>query len=141
LDFEYLGLDLYLPSVEAARRLNEGQPSLRFEVSDFLTRVPLEGWADLALCLEVIEHLPYPQEAVHRILQWTGQNAIISVPWEPWFRMGNLARGKYLNRLGNHPEHIQQFNPRKLRGLLQGWAGSIRIETCFPWIIATIVKE
>ena len=43
---------------------------------------------------------------------------VVSVPWEPWFRLGNLGRGKNVARWGNDPEHVNFFNPRKLRAAL-----------------------
>jgi SAM-dependent methyltransferase len=137
LEFEYLGLDLDPSSIQAARQLSAHYPSMRFEQSDILTAEPLERWADLVICLEVLEHLEYPAEAVERMMRWTASEALVSVPWEPWFRIGNFFRGKYPLRFGNHPEHIHQFKPRTLRGLLLDACQDVQIETCFPWIIGT----
>ncbi len=41
-------------------------------------------------------------------------SVVVSVPHEPWFRVGSLIRGKYVRTLGNHPEHINHWNPRTL---------------------------
>jgi hypothetical protein len=90
----------------------------------------------VALCLEVLEHLEDPAPAVDRIAEWTRSMAIVSVPWEPFFRAGNLLRGKYVASLGNHPEHVQQFGPRSLNALLERRFRVVHVETCFPWLLA-----
>ncbi len=130
---EYRGIEL---SPEAAAEARRNAPDAQIRVGDIRT-VPAErGWADVALCLEVLEHLDDPGPAVRRIADWTGGLAVISVPWEPFFRGGNLLRGKYLDHFGNHPEHVQQFGPRSLKRLLEEAFAVVEIETCFPWLIA-----
>lgn len=130
---EYRGIELDADAVRVARR---EVPGLSFEQGDILTTPPDRGWAELALCLEVLEHLDDPGLAVDRIAEWTRGVAIVSVPWEPFFRMGNLLRGKYLPTLGNHPEHVQQFSPKSLQKLLERRFRVVRVDTCFPWLIA-----
>ena len=130
---DYRGLEL---DPEAVRVAEAEVPGMRFEQADILEREPERGWADLALCLEVLEHLDEPARGVDRIADWTRAMAIVSVPWEPFFRAGNFVRGKYLARLGNHPEHVQQFGPRSFRALLERRFRVVRVETCFPWLIA-----
>ncbi|MCZ7687018.1 MAG: class I SAM-dependent methyltransferase [Sandaracinaceae bacterium] len=120
-------------AVDVARR---EVPGLDFQQGDLLETEPDRGWADLALCLEVLEHLSDPRPAVDRIAEWTRSMAIVSVPWEPFFRTGNLLRGKYLATLGNHPEHVQQFGPRSFRELMETRFRVVEVETCFPWLIA-----
>ena len=138
LDFQYRGMDLNPESVEAAKALNAGNAALQFETADIIATEPQEDWADVALCLEVLEHLPEPREAIRQIMRWSRGKAILSVPWEPWFRMGNFVRGRHITRLGNHPEHIQQFRPRTFGKLLREFSPNVRITTCFPWIIAIV---
>jgi len=140
--FEYLGLDANPGSVETARDLNRDHPNLCFEVADVVSLQPRKGWADVGICLEVLEHLPQPERAVDRLALWSRDVAIFSVPWEPWFQLGNLARGRHVLRLGNHPEHIQHFGPRSFGRLLGRSRGRVSVETCFPWLVGTVdLKE
>jgi hypothetical protein len=62
---------------------------------------------------------------------------VVSVPWEPYFRLGNLARLKYLRRLGNHPEHIQAFDPPALAAAMRRHFPSVQVVTSFPWLFAS----
>lgn len=129
---EYRGLEINPDAVRIARA---EVPDMRFDVANIVDTEPETGWADVALCLEVLEHLDDPVPAVRRIAGWTRSMAIVSVPWEPFFRAGNFARGKYVARLGNHPEHVQQLGPRSFRRLLETSFSVVRVETCFPWLI------
>lgn len=92
--------------------------------------------ADLVLCTEVLEHLSQPEWAVAELARVTRGICLVSVPWEPWFRLGNLARGKNASHLGNDPEHVQQFSRRGLARLLGQGFESVRVTTSLPWLVA-----
>lgn len=95
-----------------------------------------DSCADLVTCIELLEHLPTFRPAVGELARITRGRCVVSVPWEPWFRLGNLGRGKNLARLGNDPEHVQTFTPKRLvRGLRHGFR-DVELHPCFPWLIA-----
>ena len=73
------------------------------------------GSADLVTCIEVLEHLVTDEPAVAELARVCRGRCVVSVPWEPWFRLVNLGRGKNVNRIGNDPEHVQQFIPNRLK--------------------------
>jgi trans-aconitate methyltransferase len=131
----YLGLDISPDAVAAARTLN---PETHFEVANVLDPPTHPKSVDLALCLEVVEHLDDPDTAVARVMEWTSGHAILSVPWEPYFRIGNLVRGRHVAAWGNHPEHVQKFSPRSFADLLSLHSQSHLVWTCFPWIIGLV---
>lgn len=91
---------------------------------------------DLVLCLEVLEHLEDPGAALDELARVSRRNVIVSTPHEPWFRLGSLLRGKYVSGLGNHPEHVNHWNPRTLGKLLHTRFEAVRVEGSFPWLIA-----
>jgi SAM-dependent methyltransferase len=91
---------------------------------------------DLVLCLEVLEHLPDPGAALAELARVARNRVVISVPHEPWFRFGSLVRGKYLGALGNHPEHVNHWNPHGLRTFLQAELEVVSLKRSFPWLIA-----
>ena len=61
---------------------------------------------------------------------------VVSVPWEPWFRLGNLGRGKNVRRGGNDPEHLSMFTSPRLRAALEPHFDSVRVVPAFPWLVA-----
>lgn len=95
-----------------------------------------DGAADLVTSIEVLEHLPGYEQAVAEMARICGGRLVVSVPWEPWFRLGNLGRGKNVQRWGNDPEHVNFFSPAKLRAALGVHFAEVRVVKAFPWIIA-----
>jgi SAM-dependent methyltransferase len=91
---------------------------------------------DLVLCLEVLEHVPEPGAALAELARVARDRILVSVPHEPWFRLGSLMRGKYLRGLGDHPEHLNHWNPRTLRAFLETQLAVISLRGSFPWTIA-----
>lgn len=95
-----------------------------------------DACADLVTCIELLEHLPTFAPAVTELARITRDRCVVSVPWEPWFRLGNLGRGKNLGRLGNDPEHVQAFTPRRLARALGQDFDEVELHPRFPWLIA-----
>jgi SAM-dependent methyltransferase len=91
---------------------------------------------DLVLCLEVLEHLHDPAAGLAELARVAAGDVLISVPHEPWFRLGSLLRGKYLRGLGNHPEHVNHWNSNSLRSFLAEQFGEVSVRRSFPWLIA-----
>jgi SAM-dependent methyltransferase len=91
---------------------------------------------DVVTCLEVLEHLDDPAQAVRELARVARHAVVVSVPYEPWFRLGNVLRGKHLRRLGNHPEHVQHWNRRSFGKFLGAAGPEVRLIEAFPWIIA-----
>jgi SAM-dependent methyltransferase len=95
-----------------------------------------DGAIAVTMIIEVLEHLTDPAVAVAELARVTKHGCVVSVPWEPWFRLGNFARGKNLGRFGNDPEHLQFFTPRRLEALLGLHFAQVRIAPVFPWLVA-----
>jgi hypothetical protein len=66
---------------------------------------------------------------------------VVSVPYEPWFRIGNVLRGKHLSGFGNHPEHVQHWNLRSFEKFLGAATLQVEIIEAFPWIIACCLPK
>jgi 2-polyprenyl-3-methyl-5-hydroxy-6-metoxy-1,4-benzoquinol methylase len=94
------------------------------------------GEFDLVLCLEVLEHLEDPEDALTELGRVSRKHVVISVPHEPWFRLGSLLRGNYVSTLGNHPEHLNHWHPGSLRQLLARRLAVVSVRRSFPWLIA-----
>jgi SAM-dependent methyltransferase len=139
--FERLGLDPPLPvgveyrldKLESARTRVARLAAVRADAG----MLPLpDASIDLVLCTEVLEHLVRPEPALTELARVTRGVCVVSVPWEPWFRVGNLVRGKNVRRLGNDPEHVQQFGPTTLRRRLEAPFRMVEVRRCFPWLVA-----
>jgi SAM-dependent methyltransferase len=91
---------------------------------------------DLVLSLEVLEHLDSPAAALRELGRVARRDVVLSVPYEPYFRLGSLLRGKYVRQLGNHPEHVNHWNRRSFPALLRSHYDVHRVAVAFPWLIA-----
>ncbi len=110
--------------------------------SGSLYHLPFEdNQFDKVFCLEVLEHLQYPERAIAELNRVTKKDIFLSVPHEPWFILGSLARGKYLSNFGNHPEHINHWRVGTFRNFLQTRIRVRSIQSSLPWIIAHCEKR
>jgi len=62
-----------------------------------------------------------------------GRSRVGTVPYEPFFRAGNLMRGRYVDRLGSTPGHMNTWGRRGLLALLRPEVVSLRWFSAFPW--------
>jgi hypothetical protein len=83
-----------------------------------------------------MEHLDRPAEALRELSRVSRGDLVVSVPYEPYFRLGSLMRGKYVRGLGNHPEHVNHWNRRSLPGFLRAQVDVTDVAVAFPWLIA-----
>lgn len=89
--------------------------------------------ADLVVCCEVLEHLEDPEEALLTLKKIAKQYVIMSVPREPIWRLLNLARGKYITRLGNTPGHIQHWSKKQFIETVQAHFNIVEVKSPLPW--------
>ncbi len=90
---------------------------------------------DLVVCLEVLEHLPEPARALRELRRVARAGCLLSVPHEPFFRLGNLMRGKNLSRLGDPSDHLQHWGARDFAAFCEREL-DIRVRTgAFPWVL------
>ncbi len=128
-----IGLEYRL---DKARLATVRLPMLAGVVADAGMLPLADGSADLVTSIELLEHLTSVEPAVDELARVTRGRLVVSVPWEPWFRLGNLGRGKNLGRLGNDPEHVQAFTPARLRKVLESGFHEVQVVRAFPWLIA-----
>jgi 2-polyprenyl-3-methyl-5-hydroxy-6-metoxy-1,4-benzoquinol methylase len=88
---------------------------------------------DLVYCMEVLEHLERPDDALAELCRVSRRHLILTVPREPLWRALNLSRGAHWSRLGNTPGHIGHWSKR---GFIRwvGTRGHVRtVRTPVPW--------
>ena len=131
------GIDLREDALLEARAL---LPEHRFVKADLLTFEPEAGPYDLVIASQVLEHLPHPERFLKKLVALAAGPLLLTVPFEPWFRLMNLARGRDIRRLGNHPEHINLWGKSGFRKLVEAHATIRKIDTVFPFIIVVAEK-
>jgi len=134
----YVGTDLSLVQVFAARRLRPGRRFVPAAASQLPFR---DRSVDLVVACEVLEHLDDPEAALAEAARVSRGHVLVSVPWEPVWRLLNLARGAYWGALGNTPGHVQRFSRRALRRLVSRRLDLVAERRPFPWTVLLARKR
>ncbi len=132
-EWPYVGLDIGLDEVRRMRaQVPAGLPLLASA-----DRLPLADRSfDLVIACEVLEHLERPETAVEEIARVSDAGLLLlSVPWEPVWRLLNLMRGAYVGQLGNTPGHLQHFSRRTIRDLVGRRFEVIGERRPLPWTL------
>jgi 2-polyprenyl-3-methyl-5-hydroxy-6-metoxy-1,4-benzoquinol methylase len=87
------------------------------------------------MCLEVLEHLENPDRGLEELVRVCRGHLVVSVPREPLWRLLNMARLKYLPRLGNTPGHVNHWSTRSFVRWLARQAEVEAVRTPWPWTI------
>ena len=118
---------------DAVAEFRAANPGLEIHQGD-LYALPFEDGAfDVVLALEVLEHLEDPAAAAAEMRRVASRAVVVTVPLEPFFRGGNLARGRYVDRLGSTPGHVNTWGPAALRRALEEALPGSRWFELFPW--------
>jgi ubiquinone/menaquinone biosynthesis C-methylase UbiE len=95
---------------------------------------------DLVICSEVLEHLDDPEKGLDEIARVTGKYAILSVPNEPFFMMGNFLRGKNWSRWGNDIEHINHWTFWQFKQFIGKKLHVVKTAHPVPWTLVVAKK-
>jgi len=126
----YQGVDL---SPEEVVRAQSGQPHREFQVASVYDLPHSDARFDLVVACEILEHVDDPERAVDELARVCGGFLLLSVPWEPIWRLANLARGAYWQQGGNTPGHLQHFSRRAIRTLVGRRFDLACERRPFPW--------
>jgi 2-polyprenyl-3-methyl-5-hydroxy-6-metoxy-1,4-benzoquinol methylase len=108
-------------------------------VSIYNTKENNESY-DLVIATEVFEHLDDPEKAIKELLRISKKYLIVSVPNEPIWRLCNIARGKYIQNLGNTPGHINHWNRNSFCRLLDQFCAVRQVKCPLPWVMLLCEK-
>lgn len=99
-----------------------------------------DGSVDLILGIEVMEHLPEPEKALSEMARVGRGRALLSVPLEPLWRIGNILRGRYLSGWGNTPDHLQHWGRRSFSAFVSRYFSIDRVLRPLPWTLVVARK-
>jgi SAM-dependent methyltransferase len=98
------------------------------------TRLPFpDGAVDLVLAIEVLEHIPGPDAALAELARVCSGTLVTSVPFEPIWRAGNMARGRYVRDLGNTPGHVNHWSRRRFSRFVGRRFDVEQVKSPLPW--------
>ncbi len=127
---ELVGVDGRAAALREFARRNPGVEALTAD----LYGLPFEeARFDLVMAIEVLEHIEQPAAVVGELARVSGGHLLLTVPHEPFFRAGNLARGRYVGRLGSTPGHVNTWGRRGFTRVLSRAADDVRWWSAFPW--------
>jgi 2-polyprenyl-3-methyl-5-hydroxy-6-metoxy-1,4-benzoquinol methylase len=95
-----------------------------------------ENTFNLIIACEVLEHVAHPETLLEEFQRVGNEWILMSVPNEPWWRLLNLARMKYVKNLGNTPGHIQHWSLKSFSKLIKKYIQIHDIRSVFPWTFA-----
>lgn len=138
VDAEFTGVDQSSDAIAVARARLGDRAALH--LCDVRELEPDIGSFDVVLMLEVLEHLEEPAAALGLLTELGSPHVLLSVPWEPFFRGLNLLRLKNVSRLGNDPEHIQNWGKRSFIRFVSERFEIVEVGAAFPWT-AILVRQ
>jgi ubiquinone/menaquinone biosynthesis C-methylase UbiE len=136
-DATVVGLDL--PDTDLAEEWDEIEVPMFFGDA---TRMPfVDDSIDLVIGLEVLEHVPQPERALADIARVCRGAAVLSVPREPIWRVGNVARGRYVKDLGNTPGHVNHWSSKAFERFVSSRFEVARSARPLPWTMVRAVPR
>jgi ubiquinone/menaquinone biosynthesis C-methylase UbiE len=90
---------------------------------------------DLVIALESLEHVTDPLPALVEMSRICRGHAVFSVPREPIWRIGNIARGRYVRELGNTPGHINHWSTWTFRRYVSRSFEVSSVSKPLPWTL------
>jgi 2-polyprenyl-3-methyl-5-hydroxy-6-metoxy-1,4-benzoquinol methylase len=115
-------------------------PHVRFSVKSIYETTEEDGTFDLVIASEVLEHLERPEDALKEIIRISKKYILLSVPYEPIWRMANILRLKYLKSFGNTPGHIQHWSGKGIQRMVTKYCKIKEVKTPFPWTMMLCEK-
>ncbi|HXG42057.1 MAG TPA: class I SAM-dependent methyltransferase [Dehalococcoidia bacterium] len=126
-----VGADLSAVALAYAGRLAPRAQLVRAD----LCHLPLaDGRFDLVLCMGVLPYLSDPRAGLRELARVARGHVLLEVPWEPWFRLANLATLNHLPNLGN-PGFRYHWGRRSFVRMVAQEMEVLEVAGPFPWTL------
>lgn len=128
------GFDVLQGSVEMAKRR---VPSGTFFVGDIYNIDQPDNSSDIVCAFEVMEHLHKPDVGLAEMARCAREYVVLSVPHEPFFCLGNAARGKNLDITpkGSDPDHRNFWSRQAFGDFVSRELDVVTLTGSLPWTI------
>jgi 2-polyprenyl-3-methyl-5-hydroxy-6-metoxy-1,4-benzoquinol methylase len=136
-DRRVVGIDLEDPKLRAEWE-KRARPNLGFRAEEATSLSFADDEFDMATAIEVLEHVPQPEETIKEMARVARRWLLVSVPREPLWRGLNMARGAYVRDLGNTPGHVNHWSKRAFVSLLSRYGTVEEARSPFPWTMALV---
>jgi 2-polyprenyl-3-methyl-5-hydroxy-6-metoxy-1,4-benzoquinol methylase len=136
-DGRVVGIDLEDPKLRAEWE-KRARPNLGFRAEEATSLSFADDEFDMATAIEVLEHVPQPEETIKEMARVARRWLLVSVPREPLWRGLNMARGAYVRDLGNTPGHVNHWSKRAFVSLLSRYGTVEEARSPFPWTMALV---
>jgi ubiquinone/menaquinone biosynthesis C-methylase UbiE len=136
-DGRIVGIDLDDPKLLAEWE-KRSRTNLEYRVEEATSLSFADGEFDMATAIEVLEHVPEPEQTLAEMARVAGRWLLVSVPREPVWRAVNMARGAYLRDLGNTPGHVNHWSKASFKRLLSRYGTIEEVRSPFPWTMLLV---
>jgi SAM-dependent methyltransferase len=136
-DGRIVGIDLDDPKLRAEWEKRR-RSNLEYRAQEATSLSFADDEFDMATAIEVLEHVPEPEQTVAEMARVAERWLLVSVPREPVWRMTNMARGAYLKDLGNTPGHLNHWSKRSFVSLLSRYGRVEQVRSPFPWTMLLV---
>jgi 2-polyprenyl-3-methyl-5-hydroxy-6-metoxy-1,4-benzoquinol methylase len=136
-DRRVVGIDLQEASIQSGWAERQA-PNLEYRVVEDAKLPFAADEFDLASAIEVLEHVPDPEQTLAEMARCAASHLLVSVPREPLWRMLNVARGAYWPALGNTPGHLNHWSRRAFVRLLSRHGEVVEVRSPFPWTMLLV---
>jgi SAM-dependent methyltransferase len=136
-DGRIVGIDLDDPKLRAEWEKRQ-RPNLEYRAEEATRLSFSDGEFDMATAIEVLEHVPEPEQTLAEMARVAERFLLVSVPREPIWRMVNMARGAYWKTLGNTPGHVNHWTKVGFKSLLTQYGAVEEMRSPFPWTMLLV---
>ena len=136
-DGRIVGIDLDDPKLRSEWEKRR-RPNLEYRAEEATSLPFADGEFDMATAIEVLEHVPEPEQTLAEMARVAERWLLVSVPREPVWRMTNMARGAYLRDRGNTPGHVNHWSKGGFKKLLSRYGTIQELRSPFPWTMLLV---